>query len=180
MSKKKLRDEAKEKLLKKLGFKKVAFSAKENEKLRQEVAFLFKAKQEVIFSGDAFWKTRGINFPGWQSDSDHLRLTEDSETGIRLDILKEIIEKHVPIVENAGSTLTTKRIIDIDYIRRIGGHSSMLALIKVNFSGMIIEECWKLEGFYILRLDLKDNGYAVKVERLNGTELIHDGIYSPE
>lgn len=158
MKKKKLSDEDEERLLIEFGFKKIEVSAEEREKFRQDLASVFSTKQEVIFSGD-------------------------TSCGIRLDILniiEEIIKKHVPIVSNLGSTLTTKKIIDIDYIRRVGGPSSMLALIKVSFSGLMCEECWKLEGFYILRLDPAKNGYAVKVEKFDRKEKIYEGVFKNE
>ena len=180
MSKKKLSDKTKAKLLKKFGFEKVTVSAEERGKFHQELAFLFSAKQEVIFSNDAFWEVRRVVPTNSRLSSDDLRLTRVAEIGIRLDILKKIIEKYVPIVSNTGSTCTMKRIIDIDYIRRIGGPSSMLALIKVNFSGMISEECWEREGFYVLRLDPRNNGYDIKVEKLNEKELICENVYVPE
>ena len=160
MVKKKLSDnDKKAERLKKLGFKKYADGMDGIEQFQQEIKFLFRARQKVTF------------------DQDYLRHMRNNEIGIGMDMFKEIVERYIPFVSNAGSTVTVKRIIDINYIRVFDGHSKMLALIKVDFFGLITEKCWELAGLYILKLGSEVNGYAVKVERLKKAELIYEGDY---
>ena len=176
MSEKKMSDEERIKRLREFGFKEVAINKEEQEKFRKDVSFLFSARQEVVFSSDAFRIMCGGDFPIPQLSLDDLH-NLDVGLGISLGVLvKEIIEKYVPAIAS-WSTLTTKRIIDADYIRRVGGPCSLLVLIKVTFSGLINEECEKLTGLYLLRLDPADNGYKIRIGKHNIAEFVYEGVH---
>lgn len=158
-----IKDDAKKtKHLNDFGFKKVDVNKKEMKKFHREAASLLSGvRQEVIFS-------EGVFQAAHEND-----LLKPQLSFKDLQILTEIIKKHIPTIANGISTLTIKRVIDIDYTRRAGGPSDIIILIRVNFSGLISEKCEELRGFYVLTVDPACGD--VMVEKLKGGEFIYKG-----
>jgi hypothetical protein len=123
-------------------------------------------RQRVIFD------TTPTSNPDEAVDSS--RNIVNASTGIGMDLLQQIIEDHIPIVDDE-EVITIKEIIRTDRHECPCCDTSLIALVNVHCAGLYKPDEWKkVEDLYKIRILADRNSSQVTIDRLR-KERIYKG-----
>ncbi len=103
----------------------------------------------------------------------HSRHVVNVSTGIGMDVLRRIIEEHIPIV-NHERVGTKKRVIRTSRYECPCCHTGLMALIEVECDGLMTgteQERRRVEGLYEIEIVPDHSGTKVTVRKFSGTEI---------
>ena len=100
----------------------------------------------------------------------HARYVVNADSGIGMDVLRQIIAQHIPSVDHL-KVCTTKEIVRTDRYECPCCHTDLSALVRVCCEGLVMEEWEKVSGLYKVGIYPDHGNCKVIIEKLSGTKI---------
>ena len=104
----------------------------------------------------------------------HSRYVSNISTGIGIDVLERIIEKHVPFVNNER-VVTRREVIRTDRYECPCCPTDITALVRVYCEGLCTKEWDEVRGLYRVSISPDNEGCSVTVRKLSDEKIVYEG-----